>query len=293
MTLKKNAVSPKRNLTGGQRMRHGTLDEISRPISPMNGNAKPSVEPQRLPRPRPRPPIPDPRQARWLSELKFTPVEDHYSEINAPLSGRAVCILGGGPSLTRAHVDAIKDFPLLLVNNAYMLVHRPTLLVALDRRYFEWHGESIRAAGHTVITSVRGSDSPMLKPPYAKFKKDREATLTDQRDTLTGTNSGHAAVQLAIHLGATRIYCFGFDMGFPDTKTHWHDGHPVPSSESNYVRRFRPRFEKLATLAADKGILVAAATKSMANIPHVTLEAAVKDLQHEHCLDYPETPATL
>lgn len=216
-------------------------------------------------------------QSNWLSELTFKP-DGHQSVPNQPLKNRAVTIIGGGPSLSRSVVNAVAPYPHIATNNAIYLLNAPTLLVAIDRRWYEWHGSAVMSMGHVPVTALRPGVNLPYRGPYYSMEKDREAVWPPNDRTLAGKNSGHAAITLAILLGATRIYLAGFDMGFVDGQSHWHPEHNVPSSEANYSSRFRPDLEKVAVMGQQRGVVIAAITPSQADIPHVPLEEAVKDL---------------
>jgi len=64
----------------------------------------------------------------------------------------------------------------------------------------------------------------------------------DPKKIHTGMNSGYAAVNLAYHLGATRILLLGYDMQLDGDKRHWFGAHPagmeVDSNYSNFMRQF-------------------------------------------------------
>lgn len=230
---------------------------------------------------------------KWLSELEFTKV-GHSHTVNQPLAGRAVAIFGNGPSMTPAVASALEPYPHILTNNAFMLVHSPTLLVVLDRRWFEWHGAAVRAIGHTVITATVPGQPPAHRGRLINFAKSREDPLNMEPDILAGSNSGHAAILLALKMGATRVYLAGFDMGFVGGRAHWHTEHLVPASQANYEIRFRPELEKLSEFMASKSLLLASVTHTQAKIPTIALDDALKDLEHEaHSMDNPSLRATL
>lgn len=214
----------------------------------------------------------------WVSDLTFELKDDYEAPCRA-LDGKAVTIIGGGPSLSVDTVNMVEPFPHITTNNSYQLVKAPTLHVSLDRRYFDWHGQGLAQRGFTIVTALRENQHIKLhRNQYHRMKKDREANFPPDKWTLTGTNSGHAAIALAIVLGAKTIYLAGFDMGFPEGKTHWHDPHPVPPSESNYTTRFRPRLESLVNEAAQAGVEIAAITPTMADIRRASLEEALTRL---------------
>lgn len=223
----------------------------------------------------------------WLSELEFTKKGGFFAP-NSPLTGKSVIVLGGGPSLLTVPMEDLKPFPIIATNNAYQLVDRPCPVVALDRRYFEWHGKALLAAGHTIISALRDSNYlPIPQDSYWKMAKDRNGILSEDRFTLAGTNSGHAAVNLAYLLGASRIFTAGFDMGFVKGKSHWHAGHKIPASEQNYRVRFRPPYEKLVYALLKKGIPVLSLTPTKANVPFVNFNEAIEELKNENSLDHP------
>lgn len=67
----------------------------------------------------------------------------------------------------------------------------------------------------------------------------------------TGSNGGYQAINIAVLAGAKKILLLGYDMRFPDGKSHWHKGHPVKVPECRYLqyaKRFKsmlPQLQKL------------------------------------------------
>jgi hypothetical protein len=58
----------------------------------------------------------------------------------------------------------------------------------------------------------------------------------------SGGNSGYQAINLAYHLGATRIILIGFDMSWHSGKAHWFGDHPEGFSNAKpdkYIAAFR------------------------------------------------------
>lgn len=221
----------------------------------------------------------------WWGEPTFT--ERHTKDRHAPrhrvserpLSGGAVFILGGGPSLTPDVGKALAAYNhSIAVNNSYLFYDRPALVVALDRRWWQWHGNAIKSFGHTAVTSLRPNQTfPIGFDGYA-FDKDRDGAFDTCPGVLCGQNSGHSAINLAMHLGAERIYLAGFDMGFVNGKSHWHQGHNVPSSEANYAKRFLPALESLVHGAEQLSVFISAVTPTLARIPMTPLLDAVQDV---------------
>ena len=64
-----------------------------------------------------------------------------------------------------------------------------------------------------------------------------------------GDNSGYAALNLAVCLGANPIYLLGFDCKHENGRSHWHDGHIQKQEEERakkWVKRFNVAAETLA-----------------------------------------------
>ncbi len=64
-----------------------------------------------------------------------------------------------------------------------------------------------------------------------------------------GDNSGYAALNLAVCLGANPIYLLGFDCKHTNGKSHWHAGHVMGQEEwraEKWVKYFDIAAEKLA-----------------------------------------------
>jgi len=228
----------------------------------------------------------------WIGELRFTGARQYVTP-NTPLTGLPVTILGGGPSLSREVAAAVQCGPVIATNNAYQLLRKPGLVVALDRRWIGWHGQAVAGAGHTLASASRPGVFPDFPGRLALFRKDTDNLLPQFRDALTGANSGHAAIALAYLLGAKTIYLAGFDMGFSGGRSHWHEGHATPSSEANYINRFRPKLEDLVQQASLCGVEISAITDTAANIPLTPLDAALKELMRENCMGHTSAPTGL
>lgn len=232
----------------------------------------------------------------WATELTFNPSGTHHTLAYRPFIGKPLVVLGGGPGLTPQLAARLTPFPCIAVNNSFMLMDYPALVVALDRRWWGWHGASVRARRCVGITTLRENAAPPGGFHGYAFKKCRSPALVRDPDTLCGVNSGQAALHMALHLGASRVFLAGFDLTFRGSRSHWHDGHAVPASLRNYETRFRPAIEEATALAKSLfGASVEAISPSAANIPHTDPEEAVEALRdaHENRVDYPEASAPL
>ena len=88
-------------------------------------------------------------------------------------------------------------------------------------------------------------DSPSVQWGIRCLKADTNATglSWDPEKVHTGRNSGFAALNLALHLGAERVLLLGYDMQTRGEKRHWFGAHPegmeVASCYPDFIRHFR------------------------------------------------------
>lgn len=89
-----------------------------------------------------------------------------------------------------------------------------------------WSNRDAEACGVTLLDALIGA----------------EGLSRDPGAVVTGGNSGYQAINLALHLGATRIILLGFDMQWTGGKSHWFGDHPQGlnnADPSRYIPAFR------------------------------------------------------
>ncbi len=160
-------------------------------------------------------------------------------------AGHTAVLIAGGPSLTRSdarHRLGAPGIVHLAINDAYRLIPEAALLYACDYRWWGWHHAHLggfqgikvttdRRAGRefTDLKWVEGRHQPGLSPDPAWIHY--------------GQNSGYQALNLAFHLGATRIVLLGYDLQRAASgETHWFGNHPDPhvSAYAAWIPNFRP-----------------------------------------------------
>ena len=151
--------------------------------------------------------------------------------------GGTVLILGSGPSLTREDVDLARAGVdrTIAVNDAYLYAPDADVLYACDARWWTRHG--FCRARHTYGTAARvfppftgglkasmaAHAAAVTEPDVMVFGQGPQAGLcADPLKLASGKDSAHQAINLAVHLGATRIVLLGVDM--QDGKV-FRDGH--------------------------------------------------------------------
>lgn len=136
--------------------------------------------------------------------------------------GGTVLIMGSGPSLAqgdvnqaRAHADAV-----IAVNDAYKLAPDATVLYAADAKWWGWHKGCV--ATHTVGSVTYPAFTGQFKyalsttpfyPAVQVLRRGPQTGLTlDPARVALGLNGVYQSINVAVHLGATRILLLGVDM---------------------------------------------------------------------------------
>lgn len=160
--------------------------------------------------------------------------------------GHRCFIIGGGPTVLTHNLDRLAGELTIGVNRAYD-VYYPSILCALDPQFFEWAEDG--AFG--IFSEMRYRSYPGTKV-WVQVRKDTSVNASSvynvENLAKNCNNSGQAAINLAIELGASPIYLIGFDLqGNP---TNFHDGYPTEASPDAYeafresIDRFVPEKAK-------------------------------------------------
>jgi len=168
--------------------------------------------------------------------------------------GRAF-LVGGGPSLKNFDWDFLKYELSIGINRAFEY-YDPTILFSMDYRLWGWIesnklGDRSREAflrSTAMKTWLRTSDYDLAPEIYyLKCHPNPNGMSPSIVEGLGhGQNSGFAALNLAICLGANPIYLLGYDMhGEGDSQVWFHDGYPSVQGSRVY-ENFRGFFDKAA-----------------------------------------------
>lgn len=161
-------------------------------------------------------------------------------------SGATVACLATGPSLVAEDVDYLRGkVRVIAINDAYRLAPWADALYATDAQWWRWHHgvPDFRGAKWSMNhTRWRGVD--VTYPDVQLLRNTGPAGLEpDPTGLKNGRNSGYAAINLAVHYGATRIVLLGYDMQPHGGKSHFFGEHPN-RSQSPYAQ-FRRNFHTL------------------------------------------------
>jgi len=144
-------------------------------------------------------------------------------------------IIGGGPSVLGAdyclpweHREALFTAGKVIgVNDGYKVDRRIPICFFGDGCWFEWNHQDLNHWPGIVITSADKFAKQKNRVPYLKvIPRGKPNGIETKRSRIAfNRSSGPAAINLAYHLGATRIVLIGFDMRIVDGQKNFHNHH--------------------------------------------------------------------
>lgn len=168
--------------------------------------------------------------------------------------GETCVILGGGSSLTQADVDSVRGKAKVIAikeAGACSLPGRAPLapwadaLYGCDPKYWKYEQGAATFKGLKFALEPQTTAWPGVQ---VLRNTGHDGLELDPSGLRTGHNSGYQAVNLAVHLGVTRIVLLGFDMwSGPDGHHNWFGPHPnhVVSPYAIFLMRFKSLVEPL------------------------------------------------
>ena len=196
-------------------------------------------------------------------------------------AGVVVCI-GGGPSLTEEAVALACDQADLVIgiNDAYRIAPEGGLdvLYGCDRQWWDWHPRAAVLEGMLLLTSDH--EVPPRYPRVGLLERVGDYGLADRPWQLyTGHNGGYQAIQIAVHLGATRVVLLGYDQTESrGGRSHWFGNHPGRTGDpTKYEIQFRPAFQSLVDPLRERGVECVNATPGsrLTAFPMIELKEAL------------------
>lgn len=177
--------------------------------------------------------------------------------------GATVFILGGGPSLSKMDLSSLESRRVIGVNDAFKL---KSGLVDIcwftDCRWHKWNKDTLPLFKGLIVS---GSPCKCVLPGVLKLKRwDKIGLTTDPSQVYWNKSSGASAINLALHLGASKVVLLGFDMKMGSSGHNWHSNHKHVPRSTVYQHLFLPPFEKIAKDAKVLGLEIVNATPGSA-----------------------------
>lgn len=178
-----------------------------------------------------------------------------------PWAGQRAFIIGGGSSLKGFDFEQLRGEKIVAINRAVEYVPFAEIMFALDQKLYGLYSQRNKKLDWEKFESFRGL-RVWVEAPGGKYDNDvllvkmkgKHGLSTSLQEGLyTGGNSGHAALQLAVCLGATTVCLLGFDM---DKAGNFHSGYPSGTNSDPETRGWIDGFNELAPRLEAAGIKV-------------------------------------
>jgi hypothetical protein len=161
--------------------------------------------------------------------------------------GETVVCLATGPSLTADDVDYCRSRArVIAVNNAWQLAPWADALVASDAKWWRHHRPSFDGFKYSLQPGASQFGAQVLD------NTGETGIETLPTGIRTGMNSGAAAINIAVHFGASRILLLGYDMGHDGLPSHFFGEHPqglrASSPYGSFIEKFNTMVEPLLAL---------------------------------------------
>jgi len=158
--------------------------------------------------------------------------------------GQSAFLIGGGSSLRGFDFGLLRGKNTIGCNDAYRL--GPEIIqycLFADPSFWGKNREGLAGFKGKVVTCAAVLHNNPI-PWLLQMRRIRDGL---HEENILGWNysTGAAAINLAISLGAHRIFLLGYDLGIlPNGEngkpvSHWHDAHPTPPREQAYLRFLR------------------------------------------------------
>lgn len=152
-----------------------------------------------------------------------------------------IVLLGGGLSLTAEDVDHCRGRArVIAINDGHRLAPWADVLYAADEKWWR-HYEGVPTFTGLRYSLQRGAGDWGVTVLHNTGPHGLELNPTGLR---TGMNSGYQAMNLAVHLGASRVVLLGYDMQRQDGRpSHWFGEHPAAIQSSAPYESFLACFD--------------------------------------------------
>lgn len=177
--------------------------------------------------------------------------------------GATIVCLATGPSLCAEDVDAVRGRArVIAIKDAYDLAPWADVVYCAGGDRTRWWNRN----GDRVVAQHKGLRFALDRQcarwaTVLQFGPELGLSLDPSRLAL-GRHSGYQAINLAAHLGASRIVLVGYDMQPTGGQHHFFGNHPTGTHPS--YQEWLPHFATLVAPLAQLGVEVINATRSTA-----------------------------
>lgn len=175
-----------------------------------------------------------------------------------------IVLIGNGPSLNRGQINTAKAawiagrVRVLGCNDAYRIAPWIDGLYAADGAWWDLHIEQVRENPLGLLWSQDQAACVRWGLWYVPARR-AEGMSRDSGQIHTGHLGGHSGYQLlnlAMHLGASRVLLLGFDCQAANGRTHWFGDHPDSLRVASPYANFAAAYDIAAPTLRDAGVEV-------------------------------------
>lgn len=152
--------------------------------------------------------------------------------------GKDAYIIGGGASLKTFDFNWLLGRAVIGVNDAFRLGEPCPRMVFGDDKYWravKWELEEYAKQGGMVY-SIAPATTRISLPWVHQLTRGGSGLSSNPEVIGWNHNTGAAALNLALLLGARRVFLLGFDMVVLKGATHWHNRRPGLTHQSTFDR---------------------------------------------------------
>lgn len=152
--------------------------------------------------------------------------------------GQDAYLIGGGSTLKRFNFDSLKGLNTIGINDAYMLGEDVVKYCLFgDASWFHKNSAAIASFKNPLVSCAPSLEQVTTDAVLSVHR--RSIGIHDGGFIGWNFSTGAAAINLAMNMGAHRIYLLGFDMRAHNGKTHWHSKNPLPTRDTVFARFLR------------------------------------------------------
>jgi len=142
--------------------------------------------------------------------------------------GQQCFIMGGGASVLSQDLTLLHGQKVIGINSAYETYPQCDFIIFADTRWLDnqkaKHRERLLAFKGRIVSASTGAKGP---PLLLNMHRKLQPGLAEDKGTVSVKNTTFtAAINLAVHLGVSRIVLLGLDGKATNGKTHHHTPHP-------------------------------------------------------------------
>lgn len=176
---------------------------------------------------------------------------------------QTITIIGSGPSLTLDDIatvylaQAARHTKVIAINSTFRSFPCADVLHGGDAAWWNANPDALEFPGLKTGLNQVGAEPWPAEVNKLNHRRN-EGIETEPWLVSGGTNSGHQAINIAVHLGAAKIVLLGFDFSAgPGGRSHHHGDHPAPLknpcavSMARWLRLIETTAEPLRGLGID------------------------------------------